>query len=388
MDNFNKTTHGEELPQDLQEAIHKLAQAGASHQEICSALGLRLEQVQRVLTKDRSQDAMLTESIKEKTKKYKPVMSNRLMTSPVIAPDDYIEQHHLEAHPSSEHVMLSQKKKAKISEVCLENSYGSTQYFQAQLYEDALPTFIYSYKYDTHKLYWTSLVTGVQSKHRVPSYTFEFGCCWTEVPGRSLLITGGGYLAAVREVVRIDTRREFAVTQHAPMLTPRREHAAVYHTQHLYVLGGVNDDILGECERYACEQNLWEALPPLPSACCEVSVVVVENDLYALGGWSNTGSLDLVQRLSLECFTWELLQMRLLYAGSDFPCFKVRDTEVYLVANNILCSFNALGVYPLKTLTEDIFSTGGASYYNSGTLYCSSLDGAAESHEIGSLSNS
>jgi hypothetical protein len=33
-------------------------------------------------------------------------------------------------------------------------------------------------------------------------------CCWSEVSGGSLLITGGGP-PAVKEVVRIDTRREF-----------------------------------------------------------------------------------------------------------------------------------------------------------------------------------
>jgi hypothetical protein len=47
------------------------------------------------------------------------------------------------------------------------------------------------------------------------------------VPGGSLLITSGGDVG-VREVVRIDTRREFAVSGHHPMLTPRRLHAAVY----------------------------------------------------------------------------------------------------------------------------------------------------------------
>jgi hypothetical protein len=57
------------------------------------------------------------------------------------------------------------------------------------------------------------------------------------VPGGSLLITGGGYPIAVREVERIDTHREFAASHCTPMLTPRRRHAAVYHTPHLYILG-------------------------------------------------------------------------------------------------------------------------------------------------------
>jgi hypothetical protein len=67
-----------------------------------------------------------------------------------------------------------------------------------------VPTFIYSYEECTDQLQRTNLVTGEHSSHRVPSYTFKFGCCWSKVPGESLLITGGGY-PGVREVVRIDT---------------------------------------------------------------------------------------------------------------------------------------------------------------------------------------
>jgi hypothetical protein len=52
------------------------------------------------------------------------------------------------------------------------------------------------------------------------------------VPGGSLLITGGGGPTKVR----IDTRREIIVADPPPMLTPSRLHAAVHHTQHLYVL--------------------------------------------------------------------------------------------------------------------------------------------------------
>jgi hypothetical protein len=36
------------------------------------------------------------------------------------------------------------------------------------------------------------------------------------------------------------------------------------------------------------------------------------------------------------------------------PCFKLSDTEVYLVVKNILCSFTASEVRPLKSLTVDI----------------------------------
>jgi hypothetical protein len=219
----------------------------------------------------------------------------------------------------------------------------------------------------------------------LPSYTFNEGCYWSEAPRGSLLVTGGGN-PAVREVVRIDTRREYAVYHCTPMLTPRRLHAAVHHTPHLYVLGGFDYTSLSECERYVCADNRWEALPPLPRACWRSSGVVVERSLYALGG-SDGSILDLVQKLSLETLTWELMQLRLPHAGQCIPCFKLTDTEVYLVVKKTLCSFTASEVRPLKTLAEDIRSFRGASYYHKGNLYCSSGERAVRCHAIGSLSN-
>jgi hypothetical protein len=209
------------------------------------------------------------------------------------------------------------------------------------------------------------------------------------VPGGSLLITGGiEEYSVVREVVRIDTRREFAVSRYPPMLTPRREHAAVHHTPHLYILGGWSDGgiYLSECERYVCAENRWEALHPLPRACYSTSGVVVESSLYALGGYDGS-YLDLVQRLSLENLTWELMQFRLPFAGLGIPCFKLSGTEVYLVVRKTLCSFTTFEVRPLKTLTKVFQSWYGASYYHKGNLYCSYWNGGVLSYEIGSLSN-
>jgi hypothetical protein len=46
--------------------------------------------------------------------------------------------------------------------------------------------------------------------------------------------------------------------------------------------------------------------------------VVVERSLYALGGYDGS-NLDLVQKLSLESLTCELMQLRLPHAGFAFP---------------------------------------------------------------------
>jgi hypothetical protein len=268
----------------------------------------------------------------------------------------------------------------------LKDTMDALYHLQAQLHEDTLPNFIYSYTYNSDQLHRTDLVTGEQSSHRVPSYRFKLGCYWSEVPGGSLFITGGG-VPAVREVVRIDART-FEVSSLTPMHTPRSAHSAVYHTRHLYVIGGLDRGRwLRECERYIFVENRWEALPPLPRACWGSNGVVVERSLYALGGRADQRNLDLVQKLSLESLTWEVMQFRLPYEDSGISCFKLRDTEVYLVVNRTLCSFTASYVRPIKTLTEDIHSWRGASYYRRGTLYWSYDEGTVRSHEIGSLSS-
>jgi hypothetical protein len=150
------------------------------------------------------------------------------------------------------------------------------------------PTYIYSYNQEEPYLLRTHLVTGEQSLIKVPAFTFSgrIRCCWSELLGGRLLITGGG-CPETNLVVKIETLREFAASQQPPMLTPRGFQACVYHAQFLYVLGGNSSQgWLSECERFVCAESRWEALPPLPSAACNISGVVVEGSLYALGGYN------------------------------------------------------------------------------------------------------
>jgi hypothetical protein len=161
------------------------------------------------------------------------------------------------------------------------------------------------------------------------------------LPGQSLLITGGVEdNTTAREVVKIDALRECAVSLQPAMLTARHSHAAVYHSQNLYVLAGYNVFDLRECERYVCAESRWEVLPALPVACAAMSAVVKDNSLYALGGRADR-DLDTVQRLSLDSLTWELMQVKLPQASNRFPCFKT-DSKVYLVIKKTLYSFTSL----------------------------------------------
>jgi hypothetical protein len=255
-------------------------------------------------------------------------------------------------------------------------------YLEAQ--QKSFP-FINRLEQNSAELWRTCLVTGKQSCIRVPSYRFRESCSWCDLPGGCLVITGGGF-PAMSEVERIDTLREFAVCHQPPMLKHRRAHACVYHSQHLYVLGGYSGSAnLKDCERYVCAANRWEAISPLPTAASFTSAVVVAECLYALGGHDQQ-YLDLIQKLRLEDLTWECLELRLPLPACAIPCFKIRDTEVYLVINRTLWSFTPRLVLPLKSLPQDISSYCGPSYYSKGTLYCSNYNGGVSRMELGSLS--
>jgi hypothetical protein len=221
------------------------------------------------------------------------------------------------------------------------------------------PQFIYSCKSD--QLLRANLLTGEQSWHQISAYNFKADCRWSELPGGSLLITGGDVSS---EVVKIDTHREYAASSQPLMHTARHSHAAVYHSQYLYVLGGWD---LRECERYSCAKSRWEVLPTMTVGGAFMSAVEVENSLYALGGYAGRGrDLDTVQKLSLDSLTWELMQLKLPQAVRWFNCFKT-DTEVYLVIDKTLYSFTPLEVKAVKTLPKSVFCS--SSYYSRGTLY-------------------
>jgi hypothetical protein len=216
----------------------------------------------------------------------------------------------------------------------------------------------------------------------IPGYQFESNS-HSELPGGNLIITGGGN-PALREVVKIDTLREYAVCSLPPMHTARQNHAALYHSQYLYVLGG-NDGrmYLRECERYVCAESRWEELPSVPVACKDMSAVELDNSLYALGGEANYRKFNTVQKMSLDSLTWEFMQLKLPQACSEIACFKT-DTQVYLMIGKTLYSFTPLEVKPIKTFPDSFYACY-SSYYIRGTLYYEFGDDGISSLAVGEL---
>jgi hypothetical protein len=97
-----------------------------------------------------------------------------------------------QAQLAQETVLQAQSEKTQANTLnrdLAETSLQDTS--EALLHLQEVPTFIYSYKQYTDQLHRTSLVTGEHSSIRVPPYRFKGGCSWSELPGGSLLITGG-----------------------------------------------------------------------------------------------------------------------------------------------------------------------------------------------------
>jgi hypothetical protein len=253
--------------------------------------------------------------------------------------------------------------------------------FKRMLFYKMLMTHAYSYQIGTGQLHSTHLMSGEESMHIIPSYEFEVGCCLSEMSWGNLLITGGG-LHGGREVMKIDTLRDFALTKQAPMLSPRYAHSAVHEAQQLYVLGGCYAGrCLNVCERYV--ETEWEAIPPLPRACWFVSGVVVEQSLYALGGY-NYEPLNLIQKLNLAVLTWKVMQVKLPYRGDCISCFKTGQS-IFFILEKTLYTFKSQVVHPVKDLAKNIQSPYGTCYYKQGTLYSSTFKGFALRLDIGRL---
>jgi hypothetical protein len=113
MENFNSTDDGDKLPQPTLEALQKLIEAVSSPETISFVLGLNIERVRKLIFNDPLEMVKVLESIRERSKRYRCVVSHRLMVSPMMAADgNYYEQSILPSI-STERVIHHPKLKAE-----------------------------------------------------------------------------------------------------------------------------------------------------------------------------------------------------------------------------------------------------------------------------------
>lgn len=247
---------------------------------------------------------------------------------------------------------------------------------------------LWSYSYSfSRQLHVINFSSNSSLTHFINSVKFEAESSWCEVPGSRLFFTGGP------SSFTLDVLREFAISNKPPMLCARRRsHSSVCHNPYLYVIGGHDGSQWMEaCERYSFQDNQWEVLPPLPTACYYSSAIVVEDAVYVLGGLGGMCKeyLNIIQKLCLQGMTWEVLQLKLPQTVCAIPCFKTNQDsrQVYFVLESRLYSFQPLAesLHEVKRLPRSIRSWLGPCYYSGGTLYCPGFNSPVQALEVGSL---
>ena len=74
----------------------------------------------------------------------------------------------------------------------------------------------------------------------------------------------------------------------------------------LYVIGGKNNknEPINSVHKYNPDTNLWQEVAPLSIARCDACAVADNDSLYAIGGWSLNGVLDVVERFDPKTNSW------------------------------------------------------------------------------------
>lgn len=238
--------------------------------------------------------------------------------------------------------------------------------------------FIYSFSRDTNDLFRTCLASGEQSIFQIKSYIFRQFSVWSELPSDCIFITGGKQPKTTNRVDSINLHR-FEASSESSMITARENHSAAYYADCLYVIGGgYENNALNACERYICSQDRWEGISPLPIECmCTSSIVLEATDcLYVIGGL-NTEILGTIQRLLISQLRWQVLSVAFPCVEEAPPCFKISNEseQLFVVMKSSLYCFkpSQSEVSFIKELSPTSrHSWSGPSLYLHGCLFSSS----------------
>ena len=78
----------------------------------------------------------------------------------------------------------------------------------------------------------------------------------------------------------------------SPMNRQRSGAGVIAHGQYIYIAGGMdNSGYLNSMERYDTDKDVWIPLSPMPTARSALTLAVLENRIYAIGGYAYFFSL-------------------------------------------------------------------------------------------------
>ena len=96
--------------------------------------------------------------------------------------------------------------------------------------------------------------------------------------------------------------------QSAKLNTPRCSHSSIVFQRRIWVAGGEdsNNNFLSSVEVFDATVNKWESAPVMVRKRHQFKLVVVENELYAVGGELHTNNLS-IEKLSKFSGAWQVV---------------------------------------------------------------------------------
>ncbi|XP_076811857.1 uncharacterized protein LOC143458872 [Clavelina lepadiformis] len=72
----------------------------------------------------------------------------------------------------------------------------------------------------------------------------------------------------------------------------------------LYALGGWDGNTTNTAECYDPRNGKWEYIPPMKTCIYGLTAVVLNNEIYAIGGYDGSNRLSSVEKYNLDTKTW------------------------------------------------------------------------------------
>jgi hypothetical protein len=243
------------------------------------------------------------------------------------------------------------------------------------------PRGVYGFVSRTSNLHMMHLDTEEQTTYSVRGHNFKNYFSWCEIPQWKLVVTGGTLdNVFYSSATVIDPSSYFEAKVLPPMLNARASHNSIYYRGCVYVIGGADEGWwrLNKCERYVVSLRKWEAIPSMPFACYDHSLVVLhaKKCLYVVGAQDGQEHNTMVTELNLMNLTWTKLPIVLPSTVKNAALFTTPEIcdRFFMVINANLYSIspNTDDLIKVSTVSKKTQSYFGPSIYYRGKLFCNS----------------
>lgn len=161
------------------------------------------------------------------------------------------------------------------------------------------------------------------------SFMFKPGAAYCEIPGQSVIYSGGDWKGGCNEVYLIHPGRG-NISSLPCMYTYRSYHSIVYYDNCVYVFGGCNGNTrLNSCERYDIHKGNWMFLPNMYEARSHFTTAVLK-DVFYLGGGMGSNSIEIFEPKS---FTFTKLLVSLPHF-SYLTILTALDDKIFILQGN------------------------------------------------------